>query len=411
MKHWLAVLACVGLWASTVQAAERALDLRAYLALVEAHNPELNAAQKQRGQALAEERIARAYPNPDIEIGTGSWQPRAGGRSGDVSTLGISQRIELPSVREARIGAARSGIAVTDALIETVRQQVGYAAIQAYYDALRRGAEFALANENAALLGAMRDRVRARVDVGEAPRFELTRIETEVLVARNLAESARLRLEEARAVMRRLSGNRLPTAFLLDPAEPPRSTLQPLPVLQALVLENHPSLRVLVAENARARARLEQELALRNPQPTLQLLQSRDPDTRQQLVGVALPLPLWDRRSGQIAAAQSAIEIVAAQREAQRAQLLRELDSAYARFNIAQRLTESFDTGLLAQSESALRVAEAAYRAGERGFLEVLDAQRTLRAVRTDYIQARFDRLAAQLDIERLLAQDPYSLR
>ena len=280
MKHWLAVLACVGLWASTVQAAERALDLRAYLALVEAHNPELNAAQKQRGQALAEERIARAYPNPDIEIGAGSWQPRAGGRSGDVSTLGISQRIELPSVREARIGAARSGIAVTDALIETVRQQVGYAAIQAWYDALRRGAEFALANENAALLGAMRDRVRARVDVGEAPRFELTRIETEVLVARNLAESARLRLEEARAVMRRLSGNRLPTAFLLDPAEPPRSTLQPLPVLQALVLENHPSLRVLVAENARARARLEQELALRNPQPTLQLLQSRDPDTR-----------------------------------------------------------------------------------------------------------------------------------
>jgi hypothetical protein len=32
-----------------------------------------------------------------------------------------------------------------------------------------------------------------------------------------------------------------------------------------------------------------------------------------------------------------------------------------------------------------------------------------LRAVRADYIQARFDRVAAQLDIERLLARDPFA--
>lgn len=411
MRFWLALLGCAGLLASPAQAAEQALELRAFLALVEAHNPELNAAQKQRGQALAEERIARAYPNPELELATGSWQPRASVPGGDASTWGLSQRVELPAVRSARIGAARAGIAVTDAQIETVRQQVGYAAIQAYYDALRRGAEFTLANENAALLAAMRDRVRARVDVGEAPRFELTRVETEALVARNLAESARLRLQEARAVMRRLSGNRLPTEFVLNAGEPPRAALQPLPMLQALVLENHPTLRVLVAENARARSRLDQELALRHPQPTLQWFENRDPEVRQRLLGVALPLPLWDRRSGQIAQAQNSIEVIAAQREAQRAQLLRELDSAYARFNIAQRLTDTFEAGLIAQSESGLRVAEAAYRAGERSFLEVLDAQRTLRAVRADYIQARFDRLAAQLDIERLLANDPYTLR
>jgi outer membrane protein, heavy metal efflux system len=141
----------------------------------------------------------------------------------------------------------------------------------------------------------------------------------------------------------------------------------------------------------------------------LRIFQTNDPDVRQTLIGVALPLPLWDRRSGQIAQAQSAVEVTAAQREAQRAQLLRELDSAYARSDIARRLTETFEAGLLAQSEAALRIAEAAYRAGERSFLEVLDAQRTLRAVRADYIQARFDRVAAQVDIERLLARDPFA--
>jgi cobalt-zinc-cadmium efflux system outer membrane protein len=63
---------------------------------------------------------------------------------------------------------------------------------------------------------------------------------------------------------------------------------------------------------------------------------------------------------------------------------------------------------LLRSAEAGLRVAEAAYRAGERSFLEVLDAQRTLRTVRSDYNHALFDRNAAWLDIEKLTARDPF---
>ena len=283
--------------------------------------------------------------------------------------------------------------------------------MQAYYDTVRRSAELALATENEQLLNAILQRVRARVDVGEAPRFELSRIGAESLVARNQAESARLRLQEARAVMRRIAGNTLPPEFTLSDSVPPPGSMQPLGVLQAQVQENHPALIVLTAEMARARARLQHEVALRRPQPTVQLFGTRDPEMRQTLIGVGIPLPIWDRREGQIAQAQSGMELVMAQREAQRVQLLRELDSAYARLSIAQRLTETFETGLIAQSEASLRVAEAAYRAGERSFLEVLDAQRTLRSVRADYIQARFDRIAAQLEIERLLARDPFTSR
>ncbi len=407
----IASIALCGLVLAAAAHAGTPVPLAGYLELVEQHNPELGAARKQRGFAVAEETIARAYPNPEIEVATGTWRSRGPAGSGNVDQWSLSQRIELPSVRDARLGAARAGIAATDAQIDAVRLQVGYQAVQAYYDTLRRTSELSLARENAELLAAMRARVQARVDVGEAPRFELRRAETEALVANNLAESAGLRLEEARALMRRLAGNALPPEFEPDGAVPARSAVPPLSVLQAQVLESHPSLRTLTAEAARARARLEHELALRYPQPTLRVFETRDPEMRQTLVGVALPLPLWDRRSGPIAQAQSSIDLVGAQREAQRAQLLRELDSAYARFNIARRLTDAFEAGLLGQAQATLQVAEAAYRAGERSFLEVLDAQRTLRAVRAEYIQARFDRVAAQLDIERLLARDPYTLR
>ena len=54
-----------------------------------------------------------------------------------------------------------------------------------------------------------------------------------------------------------------------------------------------------------------------------------------------------------------------------------------------------------------MRAAEAAYRLGERGILEVLDAQRVLRTVRLEFLNAQFDRQAALIDLDEVRAVDP----
>ena len=69
---------------------------------------------------------------------------------------------------------------------------------------------------------------------------------------------------------------------------------------------------------------------------------------------------------------------------------------------MAQARVRSLDQGALRVAEAAVRVAEAAWRFGERGILDVLDAQRVLRALRADLIQARFEAQAALIEIERL---------
>ena len=56
------------------------------------------------------------------------------------------------------------------------------------------------------------------------------------------------------------------------------------------------------------------------------------------------------------------------------------------------------------QAEAALAASEAAFRFGERGIIEVLDAQRVLRSVRFDYLNAQYDRQAALVELERLRA-------
>ena len=386
------------------------IRLAEFLALVERNNPELDAARQQRAIAEAEAQIARAYPNPELEIGSGPWRSRVGSAPGTATAYGVTQPIELPSVRAARIGAAAAGIDSAGALTQTVRLAIGYQARQTFFELLRRQEDERIARENVQLLEQIRDRVLKRVEVGEAPRFELVRAESEALVAQNALAASGLRVEEARASMRRLTAGSLPPQFEASGAEPAMPATPPLSVLEPEMIAAHPALRALAAERERAQRRLEQERALRLPQPALRLGEARDPEMRASMLGITLSLPLWNRRDGQIAQAIAGIDLVSAQIEQQRVQLLRELDSAYARLAIAQRQITTFEAGLLRSAGTALQAAEAAYRFGERSFLEVLDAQRTLRVVRSDYNQTRYDRIAAWLDLERLRARDPFQM-
>jgi cobalt-zinc-cadmium efflux system outer membrane protein len=59
---------------------------------------------------------------------------------------------------------------------------------------------------------------------------------------------------------------------------------------------------------------------------------------------------------------------------------------------------------LIREAEAGLQAAETAYRLGERGILEVLDAQRVLRTVRLDLLNTQFDRQAALVEVDELRA-------
>ncbi len=67
----------------------------------------------------------------------------------------------------------------------------------------------------------------------------------------------------------------------------------------------------------------------------------------------------------------------------------------------------SLQAGSLHEAESAVDAAQAAYHFGERGIVEVLDAQRVLQSVRDDLLNARFARQSALIDLETLGAVTP----
>ena len=85
------------------------------------------------------------------------------------------------------------------------------------------------------------------------------------------------------------------------------------------------------------------------------------------------------------------------------------LEGAWRQYEITLTQVIALENGILREAEAALKVAEAAYRFGERGILDYLDAQRVFRIARNELIAARYDLQLAVIEIERLRAAQPWS--
>ena len=115
-----------------------------------------------------------------------------------------------------------------------------------------------------------------------------------------------------------------------------------------------------------------------------------------------MTVPLWDFKSGQISQARAELSSANHQLAAQKLTLSESLEVTYRLYQIASKQVDPLENHVLAQASAAQRIAEAAYRYGERGILEWLDAQRTYRAARNELINARYELATVTVEIDRL---------
>lgn len=401
------ILALTAFWHCSGLNAET-LTLPQVLNLLEAHNPSLANAKARQELAQAAWVTSRAYPNPELEIGGGSSTGIGpGALNGPNDQVFISQPLDLPFVRDARRKVAEAGIASVEQANRHVWLAVRSQTRLAFYEILRRQAELQIGRDNEQLLTQIHGKIKIKVDVGEAPRYEQVKSEAELLNALKLRESAETRVDDAKSALRMLFGPALPLQYELKGELPtPPASLPPLATLREEVLAQQPVLQQVRADIQRAQARVKLEQTMRYPQPTLKAGAERDPGLESWRVNIVVPLPLWNQRQGPIGEAMAELRQAEAAASQQEYMVLREVENAFNRFRIANRQVETFEAGLLREAEAVLKVAESAYRLGERGILDYLDAQRTYRSVRNDHLNARFDRQAALIDLERLRATD-----
>jgi len=382
------------------------LDLEA---MMFSQSPALRGAANAVDAARAAVDTARTIPNPQIEVMNGNRNPRPGisNPTGNLKTISLTQDLDMPWHRFPRVDGALAGLNAAQANEQSFKSDMRALLRLRYYDLVRRTAENRVAAEDVKLMNGIHKRIELQVETGEKARFELVKANAELLNAQKMQESATLRVRQSRGALRALVGVQLPETFEVQEQTHTFAPPAPLADVREEVRRTNPELQRTRAERQQLDRKLSEEKALRFPKFALRADQDSDPEWRNKRVGLAMNVPLWDWRGGPIGEAAAKLSQSDNQLAYQEFALLQSLEAAYQQYDIANAQVVALEGGIVRNAANALRIAELAYKAGERSFLEVMDAQRFYRIARNELITAQFELASAWAEIERLRANTP----
>jgi len=393
----IAVL-CLLLAATASAQAAQGLSLPEALSAAFANNPELAAAGREIGIAEGERRQAGLIPNPEL-----SWEVEDTRRDTSTTTVTLSQALELGGKRGARIAVASSG--QTIAQLDLQRQRNGLRAdvVQAFHSALRAQTAVELAQQSQALTARGLKVVQGRVTAGQSSPVEATRAQVQLAQAHAEVRRAETQRTVAFQALARLTGSPL-AAF----REVLAADLSPgaAPSTDALLaqLEQTAEWRLAAAQIERGDASLGSEKAQRIPDLTVSLgsQYSREDRERVNVVGLSMPLPLFDRNQGNVLAAARRADQARDLRNAVELRLRSETRSAVSQWRTALQDVEDYDRTILPSAQQAVDTATRGFEMGKFAFLDVLDAQRTLIEARALYLEALAQATDARAQVERI---------
>lgn len=406
-KQLSAFLLCVSAtFAHLAEAQTAKLSLPDLEAMMFSQSPALRGAANAVEAARAAVDTARTIPNPQVEVMNGTRNPRLGsntpGTDARLKTVSVTQDLDMPWHRFPRVDGALAGLNAAQANAESFKANMRAQLRLRYYDLVRRTAENRVAREDVKLMEGIHKRIELQVETGEKAKFELVKANAELLNAQKMQESANLRVRQSRGALRTLVGVQLPEGFEVEQQAHAFAPPEPLNEVRDQVLKINPELQRTRAERQQLDRKLSEEKALRFPKFALRADQDLDPEWRSKRVGVAMNLPLWDWRGGPVGEAAAKLSQTDNQLAYQEFSLLQSLESAYQQYEIANAQVVALEGGIVRHAANALRIAELAYKAGEKSFLDVMDAQRVYRAARNELITAQFELASAWAEIERL---------
>jgi cobalt-zinc-cadmium efflux system outer membrane protein len=355
------------------------------------HNPALQEAASLVKQGRGLQTTAAAYPNPSITGTVGPGRTREA--LGDVAFFErgviVSQPLEWPGMRQARLRAAEAALAGSQAAVDGTRLNVLADVKIAFYQLLLAQRNVELITEAVAIVQDFYRSVKARVDAGQARPFEALKANVEVQKVSNDLNHAQHSLVVARSRLNRLTGGALGKNFgVLGDFVSPRLGLN-LEDLVGSAMEHHPTVRRVRKEIERAGHSLVQERQSLIPFVTVSGLFHQEAAETAYLARLSVPIPLWYRRQGEITAALSAKERAEAEHVRTQNELVAAITESAEEAHAAQDRIEVFEKGLLKQAEETLRIARISFQQGAASLLELIDAQRVHRQMLLEYTQAR----------------------
>ena len=380
------------------------LSLQKAIALALEANLDLTVAQREVDAVQGQVLQAQARRNPEL-----AYLLEDQRTSTRTQSAQINLPIELGGKRAARMAAAERGRDVAVEELNARRVEIRAAVVAAFFDALAAQDRTALAQDSVDLARKATDAVAKRVTAGKVSPVE----ETKARVA-----EAGVRVELAQAQSEQRSA-RARLASLLG-ASPPQFTqvsgsVDDLPVVPSLDdiqqrLSASSALRRAQLEVERRRSLADVERSKQTPDVTVSLGVKRPNELarNQLMLGVSVPLPLFDRNQGNLLEALKREDKARDELQALNLRLSTEVLQARERLTLVRGEIDVLQREVLPGAKSAYDAATVGFGYGKFNFLEVLDAQRTYFAAQSQYLKALAEAHRAAADMDRVIgASEP----
>jgi cobalt-zinc-cadmium efflux system outer membrane protein len=357
-----------------------------------AANPTLQAGQIGIDESKAQEITAHLRPNPDlttiydqIELFTPNpYRPLGFG----LPLVSASYLHERQHKRELRFESAQKGTAVAVSQLEDQERNLLFNLRTGFVQALQAKAVLALARENLGyytrVLAVSNDRYKA----GDIAQVDLDRLELLLVQYQSDVQTAETNVRTAKIQVLMLMDDRTPVdQFDVTGPFEFREQIASLDELRNIALATRPDLMAAIQSIDKAKTDYRLAVANGSTDPTFGVDAARNPPIPAYLgFSMNIPLRIFDRNQGEKARTQLDIRRSERLREAARAQVFSDVDSAYVTLNGNLALLRAYKARYL---DLAVRVRETvsfAYQHGGSSLLDFLNAQNDYRSVQLNYL-------------------------
>lgn len=387
--------------------AQEKLSLQQALDAALANNPDVLSAQKEI--AITASRILQAgrFANPELTFMFNETPTSFSFGNAGEKDIGLSQTLEFPGKRGARIKVASHDKAIAELALRRTRTVVASQVKRAYYQALLADEVIDNLQFTLGLLEDFLKTVTERYQTGASRYLDVIRTKVELTRLRNDAVEAQrdyqLQLAELNVLLGRADETEAQLADSL--------AYQPFPISQdaALALYEKQSAFLQIAEREASRSQAVLRLAQKSYLPDFNLglaLQNRAtaPNSSSSFfgfgLGVSVPLWFWQAPRGETQEAHALVDLGTLRLEAARRLVRQKILSAHRVASVADQQVRVFETSLLQDAEDELRAGIAAYQNNQIDALNLFDIYRTYRATKIEYARALYNYLAALAELE-----------
>lgn len=364
-------------------------------------NPAIKSAEMRVEQAMARVKIASSQPNPVITVSATKGDPTEEANS-------IKQGLEIFGQTNLKKTEAQCEFDAISCQYDEKVLDITSQVKSEYYNFLLQEEFLQIIKENVITAESILRTVERRYELGDIPQVQLIKANVELTRAQQELASQERELYLAEACLNTLLGRNTENSILLENAVFVLVEIPGIEEIKQIAIKSSP---VILAEEFKvdaAKARIKIASLYFLPQAQLSYYKSSfEPSgTNGAQFSLAFPIFDWGQSKGKIDEAKASLLEQEGELQGIKNAVLLEIDGYFLKVREAEKNIKSFQKGVLGESERLLDMNRKGYERGALTLLEVLEAQRTLKAVKMEYRQLLVNYQIALAQLERVVGRE-----